>query len=91
MPYDPEKHDRQSIRLPQWDYRTPAPYLVTVCTHDRVCLFGEVVRGRMYLNAWGRIVAEEWNRSPAIRREIEMDAFVVMPNRPCGDAWSAAE
>jgi REP element-mobilizing transposase RayT len=38
----------------------------------------------MYLNAWGRIVAEEWNRSPSIRREIETDAFVLMPNHVHG-------
>jgi REP element-mobilizing transposase RayT len=80
MPYDPDKHDRQSIRLPHWDYRTPAAYFVTVCTHERMCLFGEVVQGRMALNAYGRIVAEEWHRSPSIREEIETDAFVVMPN-----------
>jgi REP element-mobilizing transposase RayT len=34
----------------------------------------------MHLNACGRIVAEEWHRSPSIRREIETDAFVIMPN-----------
>jgi len=91
MPYDPDQHNRQSTRLPQWDYRRPAAYFVTACTHDRVCLFGEVVQGRMALNAYGRTVAEEWNRSPSIREEIEIDAFVVMPNRPQGDSWSAAE
>jgi hypothetical protein len=80
VPYDPDKHDRQSIRLPGWDYRRPGAYFVTVCAHERQCLFGAVADGRMALNAYGRIVAEEWNRSPSIREEIETDAFVVMPN-----------
>ena len=34
----------------------------------------------MYLNALGRIVAEEWKRSADIRAEIEVDAYVIMPN-----------
>ena len=84
MPYDPDKHDRQSIRLPGWDYRTPAAYFITVCTHEQRCILGTVTRGRMYLNACGRIVAEEWKRSPSIREEIEIDAFIVMPNHMHG-------
>lgn len=103
MPYDPDQHDRQSIRLPEWDYRTPAAYFVTVCAlsearkcpqgraHNRVCLFGEVAQGRMVLNAYGRIVAEEWRRSERVRDNVVLDAFVVMPNRPKGDSWSEAE
>jgi len=43
MPYDPDKHNRQSIGLPGWDYRRPAAYFATICTHNRVCLFGEIV------------------------------------------------
>ena len=75
MPYDPDHHDRQSLRLPGWDYRQPAAYFVTICTHNRACLFGEIVRGRMYLNEYGRIVADEWHRSPSIREEIEVDVL----------------
>ncbi len=49
-------------------------------TKDREHLFGEVVNGEMVLNEYGRIVAEEWERSGAIRAEIELDEYVVMPN-----------
>lgn len=84
MPYNPDQHDRQSIRLPGWDYRQPAAYFVTICTRDRVRLFGEVVRGRMVLNACGRIVAEEWRRTERVRDNVVLDAFVVMPNHVHG-------
>jgi len=47
MPYDPDKHDRQSIRLPHWDYRRPGAYFITACTHERRWLFGEVVAGSL--------------------------------------------
>jgi len=66
MPYDPEKHDRRSIRLPDYDYGQPGAYFVTICTHDRACLFGDVVRGRMTLNAYGRIARDEWRRTERV-------------------------
>ena len=72
--------DRTNPRHPTFDYRSRAAYFVTLCTDDRRCLFGTVRRGRMSLNAYGRIVAREWNRSEAMRDEIVLDAFVVMPN-----------
>jgi REP element-mobilizing transposase RayT len=84
MPYDPDQHDRQSIRLPGWDYRRPAAYFVTICTHDRARLFGTVVDGRMVLNAYGQIVAEEWHRTERVRDNMALDAFVVMPNHVYG-------
>ena len=84
MPYDPEQHDRRSIRLPEYDYGQPGAYFITVCTQGRMCLFGDVVRGRMRLNAHGRIVAEEWHRTERIRDHVALDAFVVMPNHVHG-------
>jgi REP element-mobilizing transposase RayT len=96
MSYDPDKHDRQSIRLRGYDYTQAGAYFITMCalsearkcpqgcTHDRMCLFGRVEAGRMYLNSLGRIVAEEWERSAAIRTEIQMDTYVVMPNHMHG-------
>ena len=35
-------------------------YFVTSCTHERKCLFGEVVDGEMELNENGKIVKSEW-------------------------------
>ena len=84
MPHNSDWHGRQSIRLLGWDYRQPAAYFVTICSHDRTCLYGEIVRGRMHLNEYGRIVVEEWHRSPSIRDEIEVDAVVVMPDHMHG-------
>jgi REP element-mobilizing transposase RayT len=34
----------------------------------------------MRLNQYGAIIADEWQQSSIIRREIELDAWVVMPN-----------
>ena len=84
MPYDPDRHDRQSIRLPGWDYRQPAAYFVTICSRDRACLFGEVTGAGWHLNACGRIVVEEWRRTERVRDNVVLDAFVVMPNHVHG-------
>nr|BCX01830.1 MAG: hypothetical protein KatS3mg041_1876 [Bacteroidota bacterium] len=87
--YDPEKHRRRSIRLKRYDYAQPGGYFVTICTYERAHLFGQVVDGEMVLNAFGRIVGEEWFRSAEIRAEIELypDEFVIMPNHIHGIVW----
>jgi REP element-mobilizing transposase RayT len=80
MSYDPQRHHRRSIRLPAYDYAQPGAYFVTVVTHQRQCLFGEIVDGQAVVNGYGDVVEREWLRSTQIRREIQLDAFVVMPN-----------
>lgn len=88
-PYSPERHHRRSIRLRGYDYTQLGAYFVTICTHNRQCLFGEVVDGEMVLNKWGEIVLTEWFRSAEIRAEIELRAneFMVMPNHIHGIVW----
>jgi REP element-mobilizing transposase RayT len=93
MTYDERQHHRRSIRLKGYDYSQAGAYFVTVCTRDRVCLFGDVRDGIMRLNKFGHIVWEEWFRSAEIRREIELstDEFVVMPNHIHGIVWIAEQ
>ena len=84
MPYDPEKHERRSLRLPGYDYAQSGAYFATACSHNRACLFGDVVDETMHLNAFGRIVRDVWNAIPAHFSNVRMDAFVVMPNHVHG-------
>ena len=84
MTFDRHKHHRRSIRLPGYDYASAGAYFVTVCTYGRECLFGAVEAGAVRLNRYGLVVREEWLRSAAQRPEIELDAFVVMPNHVHG-------
>ncbi len=80
MKYDPTKHHRRSIRLKGYDYSLAAAYFITICAYERECLFGEITDGVMQLNEIGQIVADEWERSPEIRPEIELDNWIIMPN-----------
>lgn len=43
MKYNPDIHHRRSIRLKEYDYSQAGAYFVTICVHDRECLFGEIV------------------------------------------------
>jgi putative transposase len=84
MRYDPQKHDRRSIRLKGYDYTQAGAYFVTVCTKDRICLFGEIVDGEMRLSDSGEIVAWTWQDLPNHVSNLQLDAFVVMPNHVHG-------
>jgi putative transposase len=65
---------------------------VTVCTHNRVILFGENENGKMVLpvhfvracaerkNEAGRIVEKHWKEISIHFPHAELDHFVVMPN-----------
>lgn len=80
MNYNSTIHRRRSIRLQRYDYSCAGVYFITFCTHNRLCLFGDIVDGQMYLNDAGRIVVDEWTKTPEIRNEIILDKWVVMPN-----------
>ena len=68
------EHHRRSIRLKGFDYAQPGAYFVTICTHERVLLLGDVVSGRMKCNAFGQIAHEEWWLGEKKRPDIQLDA-----------------
>ena len=73
-------HHRRSIRLPGYDYSSEGAYFVTICTHERQHLFGEIVGGNMILNEIGKIVLAQWQKIPGRFMHVELDEFIVMPN-----------
>ncbi|MEA5621191.1 transposase [Cronbergia sp. UHCC 0137] len=80
MPYNPEIHHRRSIRLKGYDYSQQGAYFLTICTHQRNCLFGEIVDGEMKLNTNGEIARYSWLSIPRHFQNAELDEFVIMPN-----------
>jgi putative transposase len=55
-------------------------YFVTICTQNREYLFGDIVDGKMRLNAAGEMVTDEWAKIAEIHDGIQLDEWVVMPN-----------
>ena len=80
MRYDPDRHHRRSIRIGGYDYSQAGAYFVTICTFERVLLFGNVVDGEMRLNETGRIVQQVWVGLADRFVAAHLDTFVVMPN-----------
>lgn len=78
--YISDKHRRHSIRLKDYDYSQAGAYFITICTRSRKLIFGDVVEGEMRLNEYGRVVETEWIKTADIRKNVELDVFVVMPN-----------
>ena len=82
-------HRRRSIRLKGFDYSSEGGYFITLVTHERQPLFGEVIGDEMRLNELGVIARDEWFRTAQIRPYVELfdDEFVVMPNHIHGIIW----
>ena len=76
----PNSKRRRRMRLENYDYSQAGAYFVTVCTHNRECIFGTVVDGVMELNDAGALVQDEWRRLPERFQNIDLDTHVVMPN-----------
>ena len=80
MSYDPEKHQRRSIRLRGYDYSTPGRYFVTICVQQRKCLYGEVSEGEMHLNDAGRMIERWWLELAHKFPLVDLDEHITMPN-----------
>jgi REP element-mobilizing transposase RayT len=80
MPYNPSIHHRRNIRLKGYDYSREGLYFVTMCVQHRVCLFGNIVDGKMVLNDMGKMVGKWWMELPHKFPDIALDTYVVMPN-----------
>jgi REP element-mobilizing transposase RayT len=78
---------RRSLRLKGYDYSRVGAYFMTLCTQNRLCLFGEIIDGEMRLSDVGRMVASQWSAQSDRFPVVELDAFVVMPNHIHGILW----
>ena len=61
-------------------YSSAGAYFVTVCTHERECLFGDIEDQDMILSQIGKIVESCWQEVPQHFQHVDLDYFVVMPN-----------
>lgn len=76
--------NRKSPRLQGYDYSTEGAYFVTICTHQRRHLFGEISNHIMRLTSAGDTATVCWQAIPQHYPDVALDAFVVMPNHMHG-------
>jgi REP element-mobilizing transposase RayT len=78
--FDPKIHHRRSIRLPGYDYSKAGAYFVTIVAQGRESFFGKIVDGTVVLNDAGQMVVAIWESMCERFPNINLGAFVVMPN-----------
>ena len=71
---------RRHTRLPGWDYHSPGPYAITLCTQHREWFFGHITDGQLVHNAAGAMIATVWREMATEFPRVALDAFVLMPN-----------
>ena len=69
-------YDRKSTRIPQYDYTSENYYFITICTHNRKCVFGSPDR----LTSAGKIAFAHIVDIDKHYDHVFIDKFVVMPN-----------
>ena len=74
------KYRIESTRLKTWDYGDNGAYFITICTKNREHYFGEINHGKMVLFHVGVIADILWYEIKNHAKNVELDAFVVMPN-----------
>ncbi|MDO9011936.1 MAG: hypothetical protein Q7U78_09045 [Gallionella sp.] len=84
MKYNPDIHHRRSIRLRGYDYSQAGMYFITICTHDRLPLFGKIVDEKMMPNEMGIMAEKYWCAIPDHFPWAMLDEFIVMPNHVHG-------
>jgi putative transposase len=74
------KYNRQSMRLAGYDYSKPGYSFVTICTHGRQLLFGDINDDKMETNSAGQLIDREWKQLPARYPWIHLYEHIIMPN-----------
>jgi REP element-mobilizing transposase RayT len=77
-------HHRKLNRWKKYNYSQDGMYFVTICTKNRLELFGDIKNEVMILNECGEIVEKCWNEIPNHFPSVLLDEFIVMPNHVHG-------
>lgn len=80
MKYNPDIHHRRSIRLKGYDYSQAGLYFITICTQNRLCIFGIIKNDEFIGNDSGRMIQAIWNDIPDYYDGFNTHEFIVMPN-----------
>ena len=74
------KYRVPSARAAWWDYGWNGAYFITICTKNRLPYFGAIQNRKMTLANCGVLADVFWHEIPNHSNNVELGAFVVMPN-----------
>ena len=66
----------KSPRIPGFDYSSANYYFITICTHEKRCIFGKPGQ----LNWIGTCAEDNLKMISVLNQNIRLDKYVVMPN-----------
>ena len=81
-----EIEKRKNLRLSEYDYRRSGAYFITICTHNRQNLFGEIINDvNVGATLCGRPkaveIATHWiNQIENKFLDVKVDEFIIMPD-----------
>ncbi len=78
--HNSNKHHRHSLRINKYNYSLPGAYFITICTYRKENILGYMIDGKIELNVLGKITVREWLKTFQIRKNIQLDEYVIMPN-----------
>lgn len=72
--------NRKQNRLKNYDYNQSGAYFITICTHNKANIFGEIINDTLHLTEFGLIVEKHIQKMNTLYDEIVIDKYVIMPN-----------
>ncbi|MBL7982245.1 MAG: hypothetical protein JNL52_10615 [Flavobacteriales bacterium] len=80
----PDQPNRATHRWTGYDYAQQGAYYLTICTQDRLHLFGRIVDGVLHPSPIGELARQCWDTIPQHMPHVDIGEFVVMPNHVHG-------
>lgn len=71
---------RKLQRLKNYNYSQNNAYFVTICTHNRMHLFGRIDDEKLILINAGKLIYDKFSEISVFYPDIIVDKFIVMPN-----------
>ena len=77
---------RKRTRLENYDYSQNGAYFITVCSHNKQCIFSNIAGGsaldapKSQLTHIGRITEKELLNIEMHYQNVKLDKYVIMPN-----------
>ena len=69
-------YSRKPTRIPGYDYSSQNYYFITICTHEKKCIFG--MAGKP--NLWGQLAYQNIKEIEEHFSNVHIDTCIVMPN-----------
>ena len=70
----------ESSRASWWNYAGGGTYFITICTKNKEHFFGKIKNNKMELSRCGVLANVFWHEIKTHTKNVELGAFVVMPN-----------